>query len=329
MSTEKQNEVEDLKVTEAADGSATVDLPNDFVEEDGDDDQQHAAGGQADAQDDDDSHDDANSGDDDELTEARRNKRRAKRELAKRAKEEKDQLIIALRRENTAMMERVANLERKQGSADLARLNKAIEDEQLRLEYAKSKMAEATNNADGETFAKAQEMWYETRQKLESMQRMKQASGKAAVKTEAAVNPKLIRNANKWMSDNDWYDPNGGDEDSQIAKIVDQRLVSEGWNPEDQEYWDEFDRRLSKRLPHRYTDDTFETTNQSRKRRSVVTGSGRESAAGSGGSGRGTFVLDPEKVRAMKDAGLWDDPEKRRRMIKRYAEQARSQYNRS
>ena len=30
MNTEKQNEVEDLKVTEAADGSATVDLPNDL-----------------------------------------------------------------------------------------------------------------------------------------------------------------------------------------------------------------------------------------------------------------------------------------------------------
>jgi len=30
-------------------------------------------------------------------------------------------------------------------------------------------------------------------------------------------------------------------------------------------------------------------------------------------------------VRAMKDAGFWDDPQKRAKMIKRYAMEARSQ----
>jgi hypothetical protein len=29
----------------------------------------------------------------------------------------------------------------------------------------------------------------------------------------------------------------------------------------------------------------------------------------------------------MKDAGLWDDPDKRARMIKRYAQEARQQRN--
>ena len=53
----------------------------------------------------------------------------------------------------------------------------------------------------------------------------------------------------------------------------------------------------------------------------IVTGSGRESAAGSGG--KNTFTLSPEQVRAMKDAGFWDDPEKRNKMIKRYAMEAR------
>ena len=36
------------------------------------------------------------------------------------------------------------------------------------------------------------------------------------------------------------------------------------------------------------------------------------------------FVLEPEQVRAMKDAGFWDDPVKRAKMIKRYAEQSRN-----
>jgi hypothetical protein len=56
--------------------------------------------------------------------------------------------------------------------------------------------------------------------------------------------------------------------------------------------------------------------------RSVVTSTGRESVNGS--SNRSTFVLKPEQVRAMKDAGFWDDQEKRARMIKRYAQEARN-----
>jgi hypothetical protein len=122
------------------------------------------------------------------------------------------------------------------------------------------------------------------------------------------------------MERNSWYDPNGGDEDSQIAKLIDNRLASEGWDPATEEYWDEFDKRLQARLPNRYTHDQDEQPR--RKPRSFVTGSSRESSAARG-SGN-TFVLEPEQVRAMKEAGLWDDPATRNRMIKRYAEQARN-----
>ena len=52
-----------------------------------------------------------------------------------------------------------------------------------------------------------------------------------------------------------------------------------------------------------------------------MTSSGRESFSSNGA--RNQFVLSPEQVRAMKDAGFWDDPEKRSKMIKRYAMEAR------
>ena len=54
-----------------------------------------------------------------------------------------------------------------------------------------------------------------------------------------------------------------------------------------------------------------------------MTGSGRENASGSGG-GKNTFTLSPDQVRAMKDAGMWDDAEKRAKMIRRYAIEARN-----
>jgi hypothetical protein len=53
----------------------------------------------------------------------------------------------------------------------------------------------------------------------------------------------------------------------------------------------------------------------------MVTGSGRETSPTAGG--RNTFTLSAEQVRAMKDAGFWDDPKKRASMIKRYAQEAR------
>ena len=228
-----------------------------------------------------------------------------------------------LQRQNQELMERLSNVERKTHSADLARLDKAIEDKQLRLQYARMKMSEATSAGDGEALAKAQEMWYEARREIEAMERVKEQAVKQTASPAPASNAELQRQATRWMDRNPWFRPEGDDEDSEIAKVIDQKLVKEGWNPASEEYWEELDRRLQKRLPHHYTDDHDERdARPSRRPRSVVTGSGRETTTASSGA-RNTFVLSPEQVRAIKDAGLWDNPQSRNRMIKRYAEQAR------
>jgi hypothetical protein len=203
----------------------------------------------------------------------------------------------------------------------LARLDKAMEDEELRLNYATAKMREATDSANGMSFTQAQQMWYESKRKIEAMEGFKQRAVSAGDKEEGAANPQLVRQANRWMERNSWYDPKGGDEDSQIAKVIDNRLAEEGYDPASSDYWEELDSRLQKRLPHLYNQRS--ESNRSRPR-SVVTGTGRETGRASGGN---TFVLEPEQVRAMKDAGLWDDPEKRARMIKRYAAEAKLNRN--
>jgi hypothetical protein len=117
----------------------------------------------------------------------------------------------------------------------------------------------------------------------------------------------------------------GGNTDSKIALAVDASLAEEGWNPKSEEYWDELDKRLSKVLPHRYTDVIQERPQKSRPK-SLVTSGGRE-AVSSGG--KNTFTLNREQVTAMKEAGMWDNPEKRARMIKRYAIEARKNGQRS
>lgn len=315
MSTETK-ESDDIKVMEEKDGGAVVELPDHLAQDDEGEDEQRAEGGAAG----DDGGDDDHPDDTEAIRAARRSRRKAKKEYIKQTNAEKDVRMQNLLRQNQELQERLSVVERKTNSADLARMDKAIEDQELRLQYARMKMSEATSAGDGDAFAKAQEMWYDTRRQVESLKGMKES----AVKHTSASpedNRELQRQAGRWMERNSWYDPQGDDEDSEIAKIIDQKLVKEGWNPNQSEYWEELDKRLQKRLPHRYTDDTDERPTRARPR-SVVTSSGRENFSGNGS--RNSFILKPEQVRAMKDAGFWDDKEKRAKMIKRYAIEARN-----
>ena len=312
MSEEKK---EQIAVVEEKDGSATVELPADLAVQTEEAEETDSVSAAADDGGDVDQPDDTEA-----IREARRARRKAKKEYIKKTNEEKDQRLAMLQRQNQELMERLSVVERKTQSSDLARLDKAIEDEELRIKYFEAKKREAINSADGDAFNKAQDAWYEARRKVESMKSVRQQATQNNGQESGAVNPRLIKNANSWMERNDWYDPNGSDEDSEIAKIIDNRLVKEGWDPATEEYWEELDTRLAKRLPHRYNQ---QHDGQSRRRpKTVVTGSERESSGGrSNGS---TFVLEPEQVRAMKEAGFWDDPEKRARMIRRYAQDARN-----
>jgi len=313
-----QNTEERIEVKEEADGSAVVNLPDNIPapEQDVADEPAEEVEASAPADEDADS-----PGDSDALREAKRARRKAKRELVKKTNQEKDHRLALLQKQNQELMERLSAVERKTHSADIARIDKAIEDQELRLKYARMKIAEATSAGDGEAVAKAQEMWYESRQQLETLKNFKQTAATPRQQNNIP-DPRLQQNAAEWMDRNKWYKPDAKDLDSKIAKQVDEALMSEGWDPTSEEYWEELDNRLQQYLPHRYNRRADENSSSSRSRpRSMVTSSGRESPASAGG--RNTFTLSAEQVRAMKDAGFWDDPEKRARMIKRYAQEAR------
>jgi len=307
-----ENELEQINVTEEADGSAVIDLP-DSIESPDDDDRDMASGGSSD--------DDVAPEDESEYQRARREKRKAKRELAKKTGYEKDAKLQHLERKNQELMERLSVVERKTHSADLARIDKAIEDQELRLQYAKMKISEAASAADGNAMTEAQEIMYDARRQIEALASFKKAAVEPRQTQGNVPDPRLQRLASNWMEKNSWYDPNGRDTDSKIAKQIDESLVAEGWNPNEPDYWEELDNRLHKYLPHKYNDNT-DVRSSTKRPRSVVTSSGRESVNGS--TNRNTFVLRPEQVRAMKDAGMWDDPKKRAKMIKRYAQEARN-----
>jgi hypothetical protein len=256
------------------------------------------------------------------LREQKRLKRVKRKEYHKQVSTEKDHKLDFLSRQNQELLERLSVLEKKSHGSDLARLNKAMEDQHNRTLFAKQKMAEAIASGNGELHASAQEMWFEARRQFEALDAVKRkAIAPARQRTIQAPDPQLQRHASAWMENNQWYDPNGKDPDSKVALTIDQAMAEEGWNPKTPQYWTELDNRLQKYLPHRYTGEANERPSQ-RRPRNFVTGSGRESVS-SNVIGRNQFALSRDQVQAMKDAGMWDDPEKRAKMIRRYALEAK------
>ena len=323
MSTDTKDtqDVEVIAIQEEKDGSAVVELPASIPSPEADHDEgsdeadeaerqrEMAIGGEVDPE-------------AERLREQKRAKRRARKDYHKQVAAEKDVKLTLLERQNQELLERLSVLEKKSHGSDLARLNKALEDQHARILFAKQKIAEATSTGNGELLTSAQEMWFEARRQFEALESIKKkAVAPQRQRTIQAPDPQLQRYANEWMARNDWYDPKGGDADSRIALTIDQALAEEGFNPKSSEYWEELDNRLQKYLPHRYTGEVSERPSRNSRPRSAVTGSGRENASSSGG--RNTFTLTPDQVRAMKDAGMWDDPDKRAKMIRRYAQEAR------
>ena len=323
----------ELQIAEEQDGSAVVQLLPEEVP--GNTQQPEDAPKNAQVSHGDDDADDGDDGEDntphadperEAIRQARREERQLKKKLQKAKNEQNNHLINALKKQNEQMAERLAVLEKRTAGSDLARLDKAIEDGHLRLQYAKMKIKEATEMADGSAVVEAQEAWYEARRQVEALEALKKKAVDTSTPKQSVPrtpDPLLKKHATAWMSRNDWYDPDGRDMDSRVATKVDEAMVEEGWDPTTAEYWEELDNRLTKYLPHRYNNnqDDFDSRSSTRRPRSVVTGSGRE---GTSTARPGEFRLSPERVRAIKEAGKWDNPTERAKMIRKYAEYDRA-----
>jgi hypothetical protein len=315
------NDNKDIPVSEQEDGSALVkvDLPDEIeiVEE--------KEGGKVEAADDrtpeeiEEDHDEEEGETEDErerIREARREERKLKKELAKQREYTAKNKISALEKRNEELARRLAHLENGAASLKIAQIDKAVEDEATRVEYAKMKMLQAAQSGDAAGQVEYLEQLTDAKQRLQQIQNYKKQQLDAVKSPKQNVpNPiseEVQRKAQKWLKKNSWFDPQAQDTDSRIAKVIDQELASDGWDPEDSEYWEELDNRLSARLPHRYTSKGGKET----KRSPGPTASSR--VANTASAKPGTITLSRERVQAIKDAGAWDDVEKRNKMIRAY-----------
>ena len=251
------------------------------------------------------------------IREARREERRLKKELQKQREASAKHKISALEKRNEDLARRLAAVENTASSFKFAQIDKALEDEATRVEYAKMKMLQAAQSNDVEAQMEYLEQLTEAKDRLKQAQyHKKQQLEQAKTPRQNVPNPistEVQQNATKWLKRNGWYDPEARDTDSRIAKVVDQELAADGWDPSDSEYWEELDNRLQSRLPHRYT--AKGNSNNSRR----AAGPTASSRVAETSAKPGTITLSRERVQAIKDAGSWDDVTKRNKMIRAYA----------
>ena len=313
----------DVPIKEREDGSflAKVDFPEEIEDEEAKKpkkEEEHDEDAQDNAEEDADDDEDAESDEEREkIREARREERRLKKDLKRQRDLTSKNKITTLERRNEELARRLAAVESTAASYQFAQIDKQVEDEATRVEYAKMKMLQAAQNGDAAGQVEYLEQLTDAKQRLQQVQYYKKQQLEQAKTPKQNVpneiSTEVQANATKWLKKNNWYDPQARDTDSRIAKVIDQELATDGWDPSDPEYWDELDSRLSARLPHRYTSQGGKQA----KRSAGPTASSR--VANESSVKPGTITLSRERVQAIKDAGSWDDVTKRNKMIRAYA----------
>lgn len=262
---------------------------------------------------DDDELDNAEDEDEREAIRARRREERKHRKQAQREREDtlrrelasRDAIINELR-------SKVEVIERRNSGSELAQIENGKKQAAQAYQFFKEQIRIAGEAGNHAAVADATEKMIMSQRKFDELARVEQAF-KQRQAAPQPLDPRLANHAQDWMKRNSWYDPSGQDQDSEIAMRIDQRLAQEGWDPTTKEYWQELDSRVKKYLPHRFSGGKV----SSAKPKSVVTGGGREASGANSGA---TYKLSSERVQALKDAGLWDDPKKRAEAVKRFRE---------
>lgn len=249
-----------------------------------------------------------------EKREARRNERKRRRENQKFARDKSREELQFLLDQNKALQQRLEAVENHALASQKGSIDQNYNSALNSVRAAEQALAKAIEIGDGARVPELLRQRDQAMAQATELNRMKNQFSAAP----APQNREVKERAERWASKNSWFNANGTDPDSIAAKAIDSNLVAEGFDPSTKRYWKELDRRLADRLPHRFADDAdsdYNPPERSGRRGPPVSGSREISSPGSR-----KVYLSPERVQALKDAGYWDDPIARQRMIKRYQE---------
>lgn len=260
--------------------------------------------------------DDAKDGEtEEEKRERRKRERKAKNERRK-AYAERDQLLIeSTTRANQDLAARVVELEKKLYEQQAGTVDGQINYVRSEMQRAQRELAKAVTDGDGERVVQLQNWMGQATRHLDGLEaRRKQP---APVAPQTTPDPVTSEYANEFMQRHKWYDPRNSDPHSAIVSRIDKEVAGDGFNPRTPAYWHELERRMRLNLPGHLLDggagdDDEQPAPRGRRAPPVA---GRPDAAASKGK---TITIPRELRQAMEDAGSWDDPKRRDKVIKNY-----------
>lgn len=245
----------------------------------------------------------------DEISNQSRKRRLKRREVQKRAKENAQRELDMLRHTNAELMRRVSAIEGHTLQTNEQGIDSRLQQTLHEIRQAEQIMARATEAGNGDDVVAAMRIRDEAMSRAQQLQYNKQQV--AQVREQAAqpqADPRVVNYAQEWMQANPWYNPRGGDDDSSVVNAIDASMTQQGYDPTSRAYWEELTRRVAARV----ADDGGAAAP---RRKAPPQGGTREHAPT---STRKEVYVTPERKAAMIEAGVWDDPVARTRMLKAY-----------
>ena len=231
-----------------------------------------------------------------------------------RQRKERDEQIAQLLAQNEELSN---NLKQKESSFnEVSKLNLDASEKQLtdKVTLARNAYMEAFESGEKEKLLQAQEMLNEAQVDLKHLNLTKAQMEEVAEQPEpeqtAPVQQPVQQTpdprAEEWAANNEWF---GKDKILTVSALtIDQELKAEGYDPDDEEFYQEVDRRLSEAFPHKFKSSEVpveENQNRVQEDTSVpaqVVGSSSRSAPN---SSKSKVKLTKEDVRL---ANKWNIP---------------------
>jgi hypothetical protein len=231
-----------------------------------------------------------------------------------RQRKERDEQISKLIAQNESL---VNNLQQRENSFnEVSKLNLDASEKQLtdKVTLARNAYMEAFESGEKEKLLQAQEMLNEAQVDLKHLNLTKAQMEEVAEQPEPvhqptqqkAIQPTPDPRAEEWATQNEWF---GKDKILTVSALtIDQELKSEGYDPDDDEFYHEVDRRLAEAFPHKFkASEVAVESDQNRMQENTstpaqVVGSSSRSAPN---SSKSKVKLTPEDVRL---ANKWNIP---------------------
>lgn len=259
----------------------------------------------------------------------RKEKQDRKLRRAKAIERDKVQLDYYERR-NEELEKRVVQLEGATVTSKVENIDQQIAALRTQLQEVKFVHTRAIQAQNGEDASQAMELYNSVQEQIRKAEQTKESHKAQAQQRETQAqqrqntpDPRVAQYANEFVKQNPWFNPRTAGEDTLIVNAIDISLVNEGFNPRTQEYWDELQERVEKRLPQHFDEDDEPEADADKTDKTKKKTNGGPKLPASGGSGRptaasGKFFVSADRKRSLMEAGMWDDPVLRNKMLKKY-----------